>query len=150
MNVPKIQINLEKRELTEQEKRIMLINQMCVHLLIRTIDQLKATSVYRTKLKQVAGQLSTELEKHAKHVAWDVDLEDSDVDSSFDQMEQGARNVEYLMQMMIMLGRMHESQWPLFFADMNPVFKRHGMNLMVDHNGHMHAFDVPNVEMILS
>lgn len=145
MKITTVALNRGPRELTEQEKQIMVINQMCCHLFIRTLDQLQQTSIYRHKVKLLVRQLMIELEKHADLVDWSGDT----VDAAVEQMEHGARNVEYLMQMMIKLGGEHESSWPLFFADMNQVFKRFDMNLKVDHEGHLHAFDVAGVPMLM-
>src|SRR4051812_8980846 len=60
----------ETRPLNREERLAALESGIAVHYLIRKLDSLKATSIYRQKLKASLKTLLTELEAHARDNVW--------------------------------------------------------------------------------
>ncbi|QRQ99761.1 hypothetical protein [Dyadobacter sandarakinus] len=126
---------MNKRELNDKEKGLALTMSASVHYLIRCLDDLQATSIYKQKLKLVANQFLKELENHAQTQVWSADVEGADVSRATDQMEDIANMMHNLLMISLALGEVHQAQQPLFWQEMQKQFKRFEMPLRLDPAG---------------
>jgi hypothetical protein len=136
-SIPRIKPKMEMRELNETEKLMAVLLSANVHGLIRDIDELKKTNLYRHKLKLYAKQFLEELEKHAQQQVWAVEVEGVSLDAAADQLNHIAMMHRNLLFTVMMAGDMHEAQLQLFWQDMQMTFKRHNIPLQLTPTGEL-------------
>lgn len=108
-----------------------------VHGLIRDLDDLKHTELYRQKIKVTANAFLSALENHAKEKVWGVEVEGASISAAAQQMEDLASMHRNMMFTLLVMGDMHESQQVLFWQDMQTTFKRHRMPLQLTPTGEL-------------
>jgi hypothetical protein len=135
--IPRIKPKMEMRELNETEKLMAVLLSANVHGLIRDIDELEGTTLYKQKLKQTAKAFLVELEKHAYQQVWAGEVEGVDFNAATDQMDHLAFMHRNLLFTLMSAGHLHESQMTLFWQDMQMTFKRHKIPLQLTPTGEL-------------
>ncbi|WP_138481657.1 hypothetical protein [Dyadobacter bucti] len=123
------------RPFTETEKGIALTTSAAVHYLIRMLDQLQHTNMFRRKLKQTGNSFLAELEKHAKQTVWDVSVEGSDIGAAAEQMEGITDLFHNLLVLAMACGEIPAGQRELFWLEIAKNFKRFDIPLRISHDG---------------
>lgn len=124
-----------QRPLNKKEQTIALLMCANIHLLIRQLDDLKDTSLYRQKIKASSNLLLKELEAHQRVNLWTDEVEGSNRDKAVDQMEYLSQMQQNMMVTTLGLDSLPISQQRLFWLDMNKAFRRYNMPLMLTHEG---------------
>ena len=106
---------------------------VAVHFMIREIDNLQETSMYRHKLKLTAKAFLKELETHSAETIWS-EGGDGDMNTVYDQMETLSNHFGNLLITAIAADRLKPGEQTMFWQDMQMSFKRHKMPLRI-HNG---------------
>jgi hypothetical protein len=134
---PMIRPVQEMRALNEREKFMALLLSANVHGLIRDMDDLEGTTLFKQKLKQTAKAFLVELEKHAYQQVWAGEFEGVDFNAATDQMDHLAFMHRNLLFTLMSAGHLHESQMTLFWQDMQMTFKRHKIPLQLTPTGEL-------------
>lgn len=108
---------------------------VAVNFLIREIDQLEGTNVFKQKLKQTGKSFLAELEKHAAECVWKQSPEGNDVNEASNQMDELTDQLGNFLITLISTGPIDEGQMHLFWNDMQMTFKRHKMPLRITPDG---------------
>lgn len=104
---------------------------VAVHFLIREIDELQATSLYRHKLKMTAKAFLKELEGHAAETLWSEEGGEGDMNKVYDQMDALSNHFGNLLITAIASDRLKPGEQTMFWQDMQIAFKRHKMPLRI-------------------
>lgn len=111
---PRIKPIQSQRNLNEHEQLVALLLSANIHGLIRDMDDLQETTLYRQKVKQTAKAFPAELEKHAKEQVWSGEIEGVSISAAADQLEHLSRTHRNLLFTLLRSGEMDESQLILF------------------------------------
>lgn len=112
-----------------------LMLSISVHFMIRQLDELKETSLWRQGLKQKGNLFQQELERHARDTMW-VERDGAPaIDSVADQMETITDLFHNLLLIAIAADKLPAGQLELFWQDMQVAFKRHKMPLRMTPEG---------------
>lgn len=133
---------IHTRELNANEKMLALMLSANIHGLIRDMDDLEGTTLFRQKIKATAKAFLHELEKHAMQQVWGQEIEGANISAAAEQMEGLAMMHRNLMQVVLAMSDMHESQQILFWQDMQTTFKRHKMPLQLSPTGDLKAIQL--------
>ncbi|WP_159467988.1 hypothetical protein [Dyadobacter sp. 3J3] len=128
----------EKRPLNDKEKALALTLSAAVHYLIRSLDEMEYTDLYKHKLKLVAKAFTYELENHAKSSLWGNEVEGTDLNKVNDQMEDIVQMFGNLLMIGLSMGEIHKAQQTLFWQEMQKQFKRFDVPLMLTPEGDLH------------
>lgn len=123
------------RPLNAKELSTGLVMSGAIHYLIREMDKLQHTSMFKHKIKLTGKSFLTELEKHAAEHVWSETPEGGDIDKSVDQMEEMADRVHNWLMLEIAMSNLPAGQVELFWQDLQMTFKRHKMPLRIDQYG---------------
>ena len=132
---PRIRPVKQRRLLNDKEKGLALTLSAAVHYLIRTLDEMEHTELYKHKLKLVAKAFTMELENHAKHSLWGQDVAGSDLNKVTDQMEDIVQMFGNLLMIGLSMGEIHQAQQTLFWQEMQKQFKRFDVPLRLTPDG---------------
>lgn len=126
---------MEKVPLRPKELGAALMISVTSHFLIRLLDDLKNTNIYRQNLKSKTNSLLIELENHSRETIWLESPEGSDIDDAANQMEIFLDHFQNMLLTSITAGNLPAGQIELFWQDMQMTFKRHKMPLRLTPDG---------------
>lgn len=132
---PRIKPVRQSRPLNNKEKGLALTLSASVHYLIRTMDEMEHTDLYKHKLKLVAKAFVMELENHAKSCLWGNEVPGTDLNKVNDQMESIVSMHHNLLMIALSMGEIHQAQQPLFWQEMQKQFKRFDVPLRLTPEG---------------
>lgn len=112
-----------------------LMLSISVHFMIRQLDGLKDTTLWRQGLKQKGNMFMQELERHARETMWIERDGAPAIDSVADQMETITDLFHNLLMNAIAADKIPAGQLELFWQYMQTGYKRFGMPLRMTPEG---------------
>jgi hypothetical protein len=123
------------RRMNHTEKNYATQMAASIHLMIRLMDKLEMTPVWRNELKLTGNKFLSELEQHAKETLWTRIPNSPDLDDLANEVENISQMFINLMTIFLEIDGKHLSQQQLFFVEMQKCFKRFDMPLRLNTEG---------------
>lgn len=126
---------MKAQQMDPREFGSALMLSISVHFMIRQLDELKETTLWRQGLKQKGNMFQQELERHARDTMW-VERDGAPaIDSVADQMETITDLFHNLLLTAVAADKLPGGQLELFWQHMQTGFKRFGVPLRMTPEG---------------